>query len=126
MTRQFVRGICIPLGAILAVSLALQGAAPPGWMRTARVFLFDAYQYPFAPKLEFDAEAIAKTMVDMHVNTIRFPVIGKYATVPGVRFSPHPDQHGRDLLAEMIAAASREEFAWCRISAPDTNWVGPW
>jgi hypothetical protein len=74
-------------------------------MRTARVVLFDAYQYPFAPRLEFDAEAVAKTLADMHVNAIRFPSIGKYATIQGVRFSRHPDQGGRDLLAEMIAAA---------------------
>lgn len=80
-------------------------AAPPDWMRTARVFLFDAYQYPFAPQLEFDAQAVARTCAEMHVNTIRFPVIGKYATIQGVRFSNHPDQRGRDLLAEMIAAA---------------------
>ena len=79
--------------------------APPDWMRTARVALFDAYQYPFAPRLEFDAEAIAKAMADMHVNTIRFASIGKYATIQGVRFSRHPDQGDRDLLREMIAAA---------------------
>lgn len=95
--------LCIAL--LLAVCLAPAAAAPPEWMRTARVFLFDAYQYPFAPRLEFDAEAVAKTMADMHANTIRFPTMGKYATIQGVRFSNHPDQHGRDLLAEMIAAA---------------------
>lgn len=95
------------MGTVLACSLTLHAAAPPEWMRTARVFLFDAYQYPFAPKLEFDAEAVVQTMVDMRVNTVRFPVIGKYATIPGVRFSLHPDQQGRDLLAEMITAAKR-------------------
>ena len=31
-------------------------------MQTARVFLIDAYEPPFAAKLEFDAEALAETM----------------------------------------------------------------
>ena len=93
----------VPVLALLLAGGA--GAAAPDWMRTARVALFDAYQYPFAPKLEFDAEAVAKAMADMHVNTIRFPSIGKYATLQGVSFSRHPDQGERDLLAEMIAAA---------------------
>jgi hypothetical protein len=74
------------------------------WIQTARVFLVDAYQYPFAPELEFDAEAIAAAMDDMHVNTIRISTMGKYATIQGVRFATHPDQGDRDLLAEMIAA----------------------
>ncbi|HUU27902.1 MAG TPA: alpha-amylase family protein [archaeon] len=74
------------------------------WIETARIFLVDAYQYPFAPELEFDAEAIAKTMQDMHVNTVRMATMGKYATIQGVRFSTHPDQGDRDLLKEMIAA----------------------
>ena len=98
----------LSLAFSVAMALCLAPAAPagaPDWIRTSRVFLFDAYQYPFAPRLEFDAEAVAKTLVDMHVNTIRFPTMGKYATIQGTRFSTHPDQHGRDLLAEMIAAA---------------------
>lgn len=79
--------------------------APPAWLRTARVFLQDAYQYPFSPKLEFDAEKTAQVMAEMGFNTIRFPVIGQYATIPGVRFPTFPGQGSRDLLQEMIAAA---------------------
>jgi hypothetical protein len=97
-----MKSIFLPAALLLAGAAV---AAAPDWMRTARVALFDAYQYPFAPKLEFDAEAVAKAMAEMHVNTIRFPSIGKYATLQGVRFSRHPDQGGRDLLREMIAAA---------------------
>jgi hypothetical protein len=74
------------------------------WVGTARAFLIGAYQPPFAPKLEFDAEAVAETMADMHVNTIRMTTMGKYATIQAVRFPTHPDQGDRDLLAEMIAA----------------------
>jgi len=80
-------------------------ATPPEWMRTARVFLLDAYQYPFAPNLEFDAEKTAQVMAGMRFNTIRFPAIGMYATIQGVRFPVFPGQGSRDLLAEMIAAA---------------------
>src|SRR5437762_9465202 len=74
------------------------------WLNTARIFLIDAYQPPFAPKLEFDAEKLAQTMEEMHVNVVRMSTMGKYATIQGVRFSTHPDQGNRDLLAEMIAA----------------------
>jgi hypothetical protein len=74
------------------------------WIRTARVFLVDAYQPPFAPKLEYDAQALAQTMTEMHANTVRISTMGKYATIQGVRFSTHPDLGRRDLLAETIAA----------------------
>jgi hypothetical protein len=74
------------------------------WIKTARVFLLDAYQPPFAPKLEYDAELLANTMKEMHANVVRLATMGKYATIQGVRFSTHPDQGNRDLLAETIAA----------------------
>jgi len=57
-----------------------------------------------APEMEFDAEALAQTMEAMNVNTVRMATMGKYATIQGVRFTLHPDQGDRDLLAEMIAA----------------------
>ncbi len=75
------------------------------WLNTARIFLIDAYQPPFAPRLEFDAEKLAQTMEEMHVNVVRMSTMGKYATIQGIRFSTHPDQGNRDLLSEMIAAA---------------------
>lgn len=74
------------------------------WLQTARVFLMDAYQPPFAPELEYNAAAVVETMVDMNANVLRFPTMGKYATIQGIRFSTHPDQGNRDLLAETIAA----------------------
>ena len=74
------------------------------WLNTARIFLIDAYQPPFAPKLEFDAEKLAQTMQEMHVNVVRMSTMGKYATIQGIRYPTHPDQGNRDLLAEMIAA----------------------
>ena len=74
------------------------------WLQTARVFLIDAYYPPMAPKLEFDAETLAETMVQMRVNTVRIATMGKYATIRNVRFARHPGQGDRDLLVEMIAA----------------------
>lgn len=74
------------------------------WIQTSRAFLLDAYQPPFAPELEYDAEALARTMVDMNVNVIRLGTMGKYVTIQGTRFSTHPDQGDRDLLQETIEA----------------------
>src|SRR5690554_2274447 len=74
------------------------------WLQSSRVFLLDAYQPPFAPELEYDAKSWAKTMVEMNVNVLRFPTMGKYATIQGVRFSQHADQGKRDLLQETIDA----------------------
>jgi Hypothetical glycosyl hydrolase 6 len=88
----------------LACSFGNLHAGSYDWLETARIFLIDAYQHPFAPVLEFDAEAIAETMEQMHVNTVRMSTMGKYATIQGVRFATHPDQGQRDLLREMIAA----------------------
>lgn len=92
---------------LLTILFACPGRAADNggdWLRTARIFLIDAYQYPFSPVLEFDAERLAETMTAMHANTVRMATMGKYSTIPGVRFSVHPDQEGRDLLAETIAA----------------------
>jgi hypothetical protein len=74
------------------------------WLQTARVFLMDAYQPPFAPELEFDAKLLAETMADMNANVVRISTMGKYATIQGVHFSRHPAQGDRDLLSETIAA----------------------
>lgn len=74
------------------------------WLQTARIFLIDAYQPPFAPELEYNAGAMVETMVDMNVNVIRFPTMGKYATIQGVRFSKHPDQGDKDFLSKTIEA----------------------
>jgi hypothetical protein len=81
-----------------------RSAADPGWIQTARVFLIDAYQPPFAPKLEYDAEALARTVAEMHANTVRIATMGKFATIQGVRFSTYPELGDRDALAETIAA----------------------
>ena len=44
---------------------AMQAGAD--WVRTARVFLIDGYQPPFAPELEFEAEALAKTLQSLGI-----------------------------------------------------------
>lgn len=92
-------------GCLIAATFSAGRSADLDWIRTARVFLIDAYQPPFAPKLEYDAEALAQTMTGMHANTVRIATMGKYATIQGVRFSTHPDLGTRDMLAETIAAA---------------------
>jgi hypothetical protein len=79
-------------------------AADFDWIQTARVFLIDAYEPPFAAKLEFDAEALAETMAHMNANTVRIATMAKYALIPGVRFTPHPELGSRDILAETLAA----------------------
>jgi hypothetical protein len=89
-------------GVLAAISST--PAADLTWIRTARVFLIDAYQPPFAPEMEYDANALAQTMTEMHANTVRISTMGKYATIQGVRFSTHPDLGKRDVLAETIAA----------------------
>jgi len=86
------------------VALPAALAADLNWIQTARVFLIDAYQPPFAPKLEYDAQALARTMVEMRANTVRISTMGKYATIQGVRFSRYPELGTRDVLAETIAA----------------------
>ena len=98
------------LFAVLLFTISLRGQALdglsdiPDWLQTARVFLIDAYYPPMAPEMEFGAEALADTMATMNVNTVRMATMGKYATIQGVRFTRHPDQGERDLLAEMIDA----------------------
>jgi hypothetical protein len=84
-------------------------ALPPHtrWLQSARVFLVDAYAFPFTPDLEFDAQALAETMADVKANVVRFATMGKYATIQGVAFSRHPKQGKRDLLAETVAACKR-------------------
>ena len=100
--RRFTRLPFLPLVFLLH---SISGYAQYKWLSTARVFLIDAYQPPFAPKLEFDAEKLARTMQDMNVNVVRMSTMGKYSTVQGIRFPVHPEQGNRDLLAEMIAAS---------------------
>jgi hypothetical protein len=106
--RNAIRCFCSLKAALLccvaSLALSVSFAADLNWIQAARVLLIDAYQPPFAPKFEYDAEALARTMVEMHANTVRISTMGKYATIQGVRFSRHPDQGDRDVLAETIAA----------------------
>jgi hypothetical protein len=95
---------CFRLPALLCALLLPAAAAEFDWMQTARTFLIDAYEPPFATRLEYDAKALAGTMVEMHANTVRIATMGKQALIPGVRFSPHPELGARDILAETIAA----------------------
>jgi hypothetical protein len=98
--------LCALASAYGQATVVLSSSQPQAseWLQTARVFLIDAYYPPMAPELEFNAEALAETMVQMRVNTVRMATMGKYATIRNVRFARHPDQGDRDLLAEMIAA----------------------
>jgi len=103
MTKSFADICLIALGLLCAFAHDLRGGSYE-WIETARTFLIDAYQYPFAPEMEFDAEAIACAMKEMHVNTVRMSTMGKYATIQGTQFSTYPKQGERDLLREMIDA----------------------
>lgn len=96
--------VTILLSGGFAEAARPEGAAGYDWMQSARVFLIDDYEPPFAGRLEYDAKALADTMVRMNANAVRISVIGKRAQIPGVRFSPHPELAGRDILAETIAA----------------------
>ncbi len=96
--------------AVVLGRFCLATASPPEaegefeWLRHARVFIVDGYTYPLFPKIEFDAEKLAQTMVDMHANTLRMATSGNYWFIPGTQFGTAPDLGGRDLLAEAIAA----------------------
>ena len=105
-----IHRLCYLLLLLSGLTFCPVRASGHEWLETARIFLIDAYQYPFAPVLEFDAEAIASVMEEMHVNTVRMSTMGKYATIQGVRFSTHPDQGNRDLLAEMIQACKKRNI----------------
>ncbi|MCK4965549.1 hypothetical protein KAS50_00880, partial [bacterium] len=78
---------------------------PYDWINHARIFILDAYTYPFFPRIEFDAEKMAETMVDMHANTIRIATSGSCNwLIPGTEFTTAPDLGDRDILAECVAA----------------------
>lgn len=74
------------------------------WLSSSRIFILDAYTYPFYPKIEFDAEKLAETMVDMHADTLRVATSGNYYLIGGTPFQTAPDLGDRDILAECIAA----------------------
>ena len=79
-------------------------AAEFEWLRHARIFILDAYAYPLAPKIEFNAEKLAATMGDMHADTLRVATSGNYWQIPGTQFATAGDLGDRDILAECVAA----------------------
>jgi len=108
-TKAFLSAVLL---MVLVPQVQASDALPDttDWLQTARVFLIDAYYPPMAPEMEFDADALAETMEAMNVNTVRMTTMGKYATIQGVRFTRHPDQGERDLLAETVAACKRRRI----------------
>jgi hypothetical protein len=74
------------------------------WLQTARAFRIDGYQYPLAPRINYDAEAAAEALDEMLIDTARIATMGKYSYIQGVRFTPHRDLGERDILQETIEA----------------------
>jgi len=105
-----------PTWLVIALLLAISFEVPPSasadppadaefeWLRHARIFILDAYTYPLAPKIEFDANKLAATMVDMHADTLRVATSGNYWLIPGTQFATARDLGDRDILAECVAA----------------------
>ncbi|MFC2125700.1 beta-galactosidase trimerization domain-containing protein [Bacteroidota bacterium] len=105
MKRKFL--LIIPLLVLIGNSLMAQPTSKStyDWLRHARIFIADAYTYPFFPKIEFNAEKMAETMVDMHANTLRIATSGSCNNlIPGTEFGVAPDLGDRDILAESVAA----------------------
>ncbi len=74
------------------------------WIKNARIFIIDGYNYPFWPKIEFDAKKLAETMVDMHSNVVRIATSGhRGLLIPGTEFKVQQDLGKRDILSETIA-----------------------
>lgn len=75
------------------------------WLDHARIFIIDGFTYPLTPKIEFDAERLAETMVDMYANVLRIATSGFCDwMIPGTEFKVANDLGNRDILAECIAA----------------------
>jgi hypothetical protein len=75
------------------------------WIKNARIFIIDGYSYPLSPRLEFNAEKLAETMVDMHANVVRIATSGSHGfLIPATQFRVNRDLNNRDILAKTIAA----------------------
>jgi hypothetical protein len=75
------------------------------WIKNARTFIIDGYDYPLSPKIEFDAVKLAETMVDMDANVVRIATSGNHGwLIPATEFKVNPDLENRDILAETITA----------------------
>ena len=75
------------------------------WIKNARIFIIDGYDYPLSPKIEFDAVRLAATMVDMHANVVRIATSGNHGSlIPATEFKIYPDLGNRDILMETITA----------------------
>jgi hypothetical protein len=96
------------LTGISTIAIAAQSMQETNydWIKNARIFIVDGYRNsPFNPKLEFDAEKLAETMVDMHANVLRVATSGNTGwLIPGTEFKVAPDLNNRDILAECINA----------------------
>lgn len=94
----------IEISATISEVQSMQGANYE-WLKHARIFIIDAYNYPLYPKIEFDAERLADTMDDMHANVLRIATSGFGDwLIPGTEFKVSKDLGDRDILAESIAA----------------------
>ena len=75
------------------------------WIKNARIFIVDGYSYPLSPNIEFDAEKLAETMIDVHANVVRMSTSGSHGfLIPATQFRVNPGLGNRNLLAETIAA----------------------
>ena len=106
----------LPMWLVIVLLFVISYEVPPSvaadhpavaefeWLRHARIFILDAYAYPLAPKIEFDADKLAATMADMHADTLRVATSGNHWLIPGTQFATAPYLGDRDILAECAAA----------------------
>jgi len=99
--------LMLPAAPTVAQTL---GPTDFGWLSSSRIFILDAYTYPFYPKIEFDAEKLAETMADMHADTLRVATSGHTYLIGGTPFQTAPDLGDRDILAECIAACKPRQI----------------
>lgn len=102
-----VTAACVVFLFMLPVASIVAGEADPtnfDWLSSSRIFILDAYTYPFYPNIEFDAEKLAETMVDMHADTLRVATSGHTYLIGGTPFQTAHDLGDRDILAECVAA----------------------
>ena len=106
-------------------SIVAQEAGPSDfdWLSSARIFILDAYTYPLYPKIEFDAEKLAETMVDMHADTLRVATSGHYYLIGERNSRRRPTSVTGISWPNVSPRASRAGSGSYRISEPGAPWL---
>jgi hypothetical protein len=126
MNRMNRRELLQAAGFVLAASQAEAAPAAPAvdnyeWSRSTRILIAEAYNPPFYPSLDYDAEKTVRIARELNADSLRYPAASYFAYFPTKSGYPvHPELKGDPMREtwELCRKAGLKTVAYVPLNHP--------